>query len=239
MHPYISNKPKFKVKGFTLIELLTVIAIIAVLAAILIPVVGRIRESAHATECLSNLRTMQLANQMYAAENGFYLPVVGFDENGDNNAWWMANNKYLDLLAQVDGDSYNWNEWPEKLLCPSTHTLGSPDWDKISANYGYNTGFSGALGWAWGSESSSWQLRPDQIINPGTTVAFGDGQDWLLKKQYEAYNESQEGWNTDGRLAYRHGDHAHVVYFDASVESLTKADLQDPDIRYRFTLTKE
>ena len=42
--------------GFTLIELLTVIAIIAILAAILIPVVGSVRASARSSVCQSNLR---------------------------------------------------------------------------------------------------------------------------------------------------------------------------------------
>lgn len=55
-------------RGFTLIELLVVIAIIAILAAILFPVFARAREQARKTACLSNLKQIALALQMYAQD---------------------------------------------------------------------------------------------------------------------------------------------------------------------------
>jgi len=55
-------------KGFTLIELLVVIAIIAILAAILFPVFARAREKARQTSCLSNLKQLGLATQMYCQD---------------------------------------------------------------------------------------------------------------------------------------------------------------------------
>lgn len=56
-------------KGFTLIELLVVIAIIAILMAILMPTLNRAREQGRRAACLSNLRELTLAWQMYADEN--------------------------------------------------------------------------------------------------------------------------------------------------------------------------
>lgn len=63
--------------GFTLIELLTVIAIIGILATILIPVVGRVRESARRSVCGSNLRQITLSVLMYAQDNNEQLPGPG------------------------------------------------------------------------------------------------------------------------------------------------------------------
>ena len=55
-------------KGFTLIELLVVIAIIAILAAILFPVFAKARAKARQTACLSNLKQISLAVQMYTGD---------------------------------------------------------------------------------------------------------------------------------------------------------------------------
>jgi prepilin-type N-terminal cleavage/methylation domain-containing protein/prepilin-type processing-associated H-X9-DG protein len=62
--------------GFTLVELLVAIAIIAVLAALLLPAINRAKASARGTACLSNLRQVGLALQLYVQENNNRLPVM-------------------------------------------------------------------------------------------------------------------------------------------------------------------
>ncbi|MHC4629357.1 MAG: prepilin-type N-terminal cleavage/methylation domain-containing protein, partial [Planctomycetota bacterium] len=59
-----------KQRGFTLIELLVVIAIIAILLAILLPALHRVREQGRRVVCMSNLKQLSLAWIMYADENG-------------------------------------------------------------------------------------------------------------------------------------------------------------------------
>jgi prepilin-type N-terminal cleavage/methylation domain-containing protein len=59
------NAPSRQTSGFTLIELLVVMAIIALLAALLIPAVQRAREASRRTTCLSQLRQVALASQNY------------------------------------------------------------------------------------------------------------------------------------------------------------------------------
>jgi len=67
----VSNRP-----GFTLIELLTVIAIIGILAAILIPVVGKVRDSARRAACSSNVRQIGTGLFLFADEHEGRLPTM-------------------------------------------------------------------------------------------------------------------------------------------------------------------
>lgn len=72
----MKTPPSFSRRAFTLIELLTVIAIIGILAAILIPVVGRVREGARQTQCRSNIRQIAMATGLAAQDNKGRFPAM-------------------------------------------------------------------------------------------------------------------------------------------------------------------
>ena len=66
-------------KAFTLIELLVVIAIIALLIGILLPSLGKARDTAKKVQCMSNLRQLGISFNTYAADNDGYLSSGPFD----------------------------------------------------------------------------------------------------------------------------------------------------------------
>ena len=61
-------------RGFTLVELLVVIAIIAILTALLLPVLASARESAHAVGCINNQKQLFVGVSSYVDANDRYYP---------------------------------------------------------------------------------------------------------------------------------------------------------------------
>ena len=71
-------KKQFRLRAFTLVELLVVVGIIAILVAILLPVLANAREAARTTQCLSNLQKIGIGIQAYAVSNRNYILPAGY-----------------------------------------------------------------------------------------------------------------------------------------------------------------
>lgn len=111
--------------GFTLIELLVVIAIIAVLAALLLPALGRAKARAQATVCQNNFRQLQLAWELYTADYDGWIP-----DKPSSNAGGEPNYDLMPAKPWVRGTmSYVPNNWDNfntaNLIDPNLTAFGT------------------------------------------------------------------------------------------------------------------
>ncbi|GMW01305.1 MAG: hypothetical protein AMXMBFR84_24420 [Candidatus Hydrogenedentota bacterium] len=157
--------------GFTVMELMSVIAIIGVLAAILLPALARAREAARRTSCMSNLAQIGMAMQMYARENQGSLPWSG----GGNNADFL----YAFRVAYVGLDAV--------FVCPSDPKTefrnGQEAFDNVELNlegsYRVSYDFMGAYTLA------PLQMPPPQYGIPPVPIAW-DFYSGLTNERLEA-----------------------------------------------------
>jgi prepilin-type N-terminal cleavage/methylation domain-containing protein/prepilin-type processing-associated H-X9-DG protein len=190
--------------GFTLVELLVVISIIAVLAALLLPVLAGARELARRNTCLSNMRQIDLAYLLYVQDwderlPHWYLPwPAGPELDGQLRCWPQYLQPYLHNEAVLRDPSFVWTGEPP----PGTRL----------ADYALLTWGPG--GWGSGSDPHwRWPGPPlslTQVPRPAETLNLVDG-----------YTTTQQTWTAMGR----HNRGTNAGFVDGHVRWLPPGEL--------------
>jgi prepilin-type N-terminal cleavage/methylation domain-containing protein/prepilin-type processing-associated H-X9-DG protein len=211
-------------RGFTLIELLTVIAIIGILAAIIIPVVGKVRTTARASAALSGIRDLANGVLVYANDNRNFLPMAR--DPGTNITWNMAivgltgeaaiRATMVDpVFAARSGSELLYSPTHQPTRCGAGLTLNpflSPESDQYWLTYGQG--------------GTTTLANITRVTDHSRRILLATSNDW----HFHPGTATPAEWVPAGDGIYRsgdperHGGKAPYVMFDGSAKMLNKTD---------------
>lgn len=197
-------------RAFTLIELLVVIAIIAILAAILFPVFARARESARSSSCLSNVKQLGTATQMY---------IQDFDGR------FLANGQNVGITPRDRLTPYikNVNIW----VCPSeTNATVKAMTDPRYVSYMFNNQLSG-------KGDGSIRTPADTVITHDADtgeLGWTEGNTWDSGATTDWPHIRDNGWGVNSdKLPWftRHNGSFNVLFYDGHAKAKRARDFKD------------
>jgi prepilin-type N-terminal cleavage/methylation domain-containing protein/prepilin-type processing-associated H-X9-DG protein len=228
--------------GFTLIELLVVIAIIAILASILLPVLGQAKKRADRTDCMNNLMQWGRAMTMYADDNNQFYPAsrdTNYVATPDNNPVWTE--MYADATAAHPIGLSDWfNALPAYVsqiplwkfgadsesnnvffashsiyLCPVAQAMArNPATDPDPAvGPTFNYGMNQRINYPAGPETP---FRITQVRNPSAFVVFSEQRVHAAETPYYGTNPTDVSstYNCYNRFSGRHSAGGNIVFGD-------------------------
>ncbi|MEM9345935.1 MAG: DUF1559 domain-containing protein [Planctomycetota bacterium] len=226
-------------RAFTLIELLVVVSIIALLIAILLPVLGAARESTRAMMCKSNLRQIGVGVLSFSADNKQTLPGVSLggwksvETPGD--AGWLSRGgttKEIWENAPTEGVIYEYMESKDLYLCPSVTPSETANFSSTSPNglgnghfdYSFFVNFSGAMVHKIRQTS---EVRGESTPSP---LVVEEDPDFYINR---GVPDSAHG-NND-RMSVVHNGAGHYVAVDGSVHPVEGRPRVKTDWRLQYS----